>query len=189
MVRRNFQRNISQNVFNRLRGPMFGPRQQRNSGVSLAMRELRSSTTRVNGPFDPPSVTNDVIVTKIVQITHAVAAGTAITVTPKIIAAGFPGGFGGVFGLFRLVKISLYGSVEFDNVGMTVDKFFDGAQFSDVGVPGQSRPTLHISPTFSTRQVWLASGDATQVLYRIQGLATGEIVAHYTVEMRTQLPA
>lgn len=152
----------------------------------LAMRTLRSSTTRINGPMDPLPISNDVIVTKRFEVILDDTTA-AVPVTPALLSSVFPGGTAGCFTRFRLVRLDAYGAAS-PNGDIKVLFLDDESSFTDKGTQGSMRPQLHLSPTFAMRNRWIASGETgpDSTLFIVSStLANTSIVLQFTVEMRS----
>jgi len=143
-----------------------------------AMKMLRSSTTRVNGPIDPTNVEDSVILTKQVQLNTGTGSAD---ITPAKLAAALPGG-AAVWKTLRLVKLSVYG-LDTGQVTLTFSALAGGdeAVFTDAGTPGNRRCQIHVSPTFTQRNTWL-DGAATTILATVSNTTTGVVIA--TIEAR-----
>lgn len=141
---------------------------------------LRMSSTRVGGPNDPPPIQRDVVVTKIIQLQPTVQ-NASFSLTYAAVAGGIPT----CFDMLRIIKVSLWATA---TTGAKVSAIFsgDGAQFSDYGTTGAVRPQLHISPTFQTRQRWVAS-DSTDVIATVDVEPTSgaQLLIHVTAEFRS----
>jgi len=165
--------------------------------MKQAMALLRTSTKSVSGPFDPPAVDQDVIITKRVELSLTVPASSSpVNVLISNIAGVIPGGTT-AFPSFRVQKVSVWGSDAAASEGRLAAFFpanptFSGndeASFSDYGTLGLRRPQLHLSPTVAIRQQWNATGNVTTdpfMTVEFSGPLAITCILQFTLELRSE---
>jgi hypothetical protein len=146
--------------------------------MNASMQDRFLSTTRVQGPIDPSTVTKDVVIEKKITFRKVALAGaTAIDNTD--LSAQLPN----VVGSVRLQKLSVYGEAVDNGFIEVTDVTSDLASFRDYGTTGSIRPQVHIAPSLAVRQRFVGIGSGV-VLYRLATVATGSVVVVATVEVR-----
>jgi len=166
-------------------------------GMSLG-REINSMTSRVNGPRDPPDVSNDFLMEKTVQILLPVPVtpGKA-TVTGATIAAHLPVD-PTTTTKFRLLKISVWAPAGANNKvqlqmvssGDVANGGDDNALFADNGTQGSVRPQIHVRPGLLGRIRWFSSSsiDPLFTLSGIDNTAVEQMVVHVSIQLRSTAP-
>jgi hypothetical protein len=144
-----------------------------------------------NGPFDPPQVTNDILVTKKVQIITNLPATGAIKVSAAQIAA-----YTAVEPIdlrIRLLKISAWAPA---GPGTRIRLIMsetngDQAEYSDSGTQGSRRPNVHVRPSFLTSMDWRVgtSADAYCTIDNDGSALEEQCTIQVTVEMRQKAPS
>lgn len=166
-------------------------------GMARIARPLIPDTVRgmdtqlVSGPNDPVPTSADIIVTHKFTLRVVTAAdGQFILSIPSLLSA-IPGG-NTVFDRIRLIKISCFGPATADGfvrfrqvTGGVTPYRIDAADFIDYGVQGARRPCLHIRPSFSVRNDWVATANSPGEIASIISLPDTPVIIQMAVQLRT----
>lgn len=155
-------------------------------------------TSRVNGPRDPPQISNDFVMDKVVQmlIPVPVTPGKA-TVTGATVAAHLPVD-ATTTTKFRLLRVSAWAPAGANNKvqlqmvssGDVANGGDDNALFQDNGTQGSVRPQVHVRPGLLGRIRWFSSGsiDPLFTLSGVDNTAVEVLVVHVTIQLRSTAP-
>jgi hypothetical protein len=159
-------------------------------GVIAAVRADGASKS-FNGPFDPPQVTNDILVTKIIQIVTNLPATGAVAISAARIATATSVEATDL--RIRLLKVSAWSPA---SAGTRIRLIMsetngDQAEYSDSGTQGSRRPAVHVRPSFLTSMDWRV-GTSTDAYFTIDNDGSGleeQCTIQVTVEMRQKAPS
>lgn len=162
-------------------------------------------TVRVKGPFDPPQISNDIMLDKVVRIILPLPdAGTPVNITPTTITSHLFGGPDTNIRI-RVKKASFWGNANTLGTGSTptsaqagrlrvTQNTTDGDTpvFLDDGTSGSKRPNIHIMSSFITGMTWYSGTNITP-LYIIDADSTTagpgqQVVCHLSIQIRMRSP-
>jgi hypothetical protein len=165
----------------------------RNSVKSRRSGMVRPSfqTLRVSGPLVPPDTTNDIIVTKQVQITINTATSPSITpVGLNLVLPALPPV--DITTRFRFVKASVWGT-DTGTIRVTLPEttgntvLSDNATFLARGTPGQQRAQVHLAPGWLDSSIWRLSNDERELL-TVETVSAETVIINFTLEIRQIAP-
>jgi hypothetical protein len=162
-------------------------------------------TRRVAGSSDPPQMSNDITLDKVVRMVLPLPdAGTPINITPTTISSHLFGGPSNAI-RFRVKKASFWGNANTLGTGSTpttaqagrlrvlmAGSDSDRALFVDDGTSGSKRPNIHIMPGFFEGLNW-HSGTNTDPIFTVDPDSTTagfgqQVVVHVSLQIRMQSP-
>jgi len=166
---------------------------------------LRLDSKEIQGAFDPPKTSNDILCSKVVRITSNVPQSGRLSVTAAMVANSLNIPSQGVF--MRFSKISVWSQQYESNSASGSDSETitvvipgpgtagaipggDGGTFSDNGTFGSRRPCVHVALPTLMAQLWVIPGAVGQpdLIAQVQAdadEASGtSIVMHVTCEVR-----
>lgn len=138
------------------------------------------TTRRVPCPRDPPIVQSSIRFTKLVSITLTPVAGVA-NITPTVLATGLPSLPSGA--ALRINYIRVWGDSSSAGTSGDVPELVakiapstgeTGVNFSDVGVPGQSRPGIAWEFGLPTQSRWYTLTQTNLLATIAGGLITSD---------------
>lgn len=156
--------------------------------VKLAIRSLTKQDNKtsvlVKGPVDPPSIRNDIVVEKVVELSSITSP---FSVTYNTVYAALDPSTTPFFTSMRVMKISAYGPVTASTslgslVKITID--YDGAFFTDRGTGSGRGAALHVRFPEHVREVWTATSSTTEVASVVGGATNLPVVVQVTVQVR-----
>lgn len=172
-------------------GVTTGRRKGRGRGRQTSQLDPRAmAAQRLVAEFDPPPVNLAIKHIHKLQFVLTPASGV-FSVTNGTFSSYIPGGTA-AFISFRVMKISVWGLANSDGTirvttqwGTFTDEQSDVMTFQDSGTMGQSRPQLHIIPSFAQRNHWVpANSTGTEAIF--SGLSNSSTVTiQLTLELQT----
>lgn len=188
-------------------------RRKRTVTRSSGLNDPRAmSTVRTRGPVDPPQTSVQIVGFKRIRKVVALPTGSgAGTITIGDIAGCLPLSTNN--SEFRVLKMSVWGSDGSGSAGTQTPSLScvfpvsnnpvtplaptpgDNAAWQDDGVFGQSRPHIHLTPSFEYRNYWLSplkNGPGAIVASFVQttgGTGSLSIVVDITLQFRTVVQA
>jgi len=158
------------------------------------------ATSRIRNIPDPPQISNDIILDKVVQVNVLITNPAASQVTLGTVLGVLPPLSGGARVRFRGVRVwgpaansaGGDGAVRViinENPGpsSTVD---DNAEFVDNGTAGAQRPSVHLGMGWLQQSLWLSDPASPLFTLDSNGIATGtqNCVVHVSVQIRLLAP-
>jgi hypothetical protein len=145
-------------------------------------------TTRINGPFDPPQVSNDIIGDKVVRLIITVpATAGGFNITPTTVAGQMPNGTAGDL-RFRIKNVSFWGPANADSRLRVKNTSSDGdeAVFVDDGTQGSRRSAIHFRLGMDSSITWHSATNVDPLFNVDQDCATSAVavVVHVSLQYR-----
>lgn len=173
--------NSRANLNRRANRSRIGRRQ--NSAIRSANKALAMQTIKVGGSDDPRTVTQDIIVDKLVEI--AIPGGTTVVDYAAIYLA-LQQGPTQFFQNMIVLRGSFYSEAISGNY-VNVVVFEDGAQFIDRGIGTARRPAVHLQFPFVNRANWRTTTDTTPVVTINIPSGTVGAIAQFTIRVRANV--
>jgi len=150
--------------------------------VKLALRSIAKQQNKasalVKGPLDPPTVRNDICVTKVVETN---VTTSPLTLTYNGVYKLLDPGSTAFFNTMRVMKISCWSNASTTNSpSVSLAVTYDGAQFQDRGIATTRPGTIHCRLPEFVRETWKESSSTDTI-----GVVTGTgAIVQVTIEVR-----